>query len=144
MELVIKPFHALTMHELFVILKLRVDTFVVEQHSTHQEIDDDDQFATHFWLKENDQLLAYARVIQIRHQYKIGRVIAVVRRKQYATTLLKEILQYLKENTDATSVFLTAQTYVQSLYEKLGFQCEGEVFYENAIPHIQMRLELTR
>lgn len=63
MELIIKKFDELTVNELYDILKLRVDVFVVEQECPYPEIDNKDQNAYHIWLKDEDGIAAYVRVL---------------------------------------------------------------------------------
>ena len=83
MELVVKHFSELSAEELFEIYKLRVSVFVVEQNCPYQEVDDADRVAYHLWLKDEDGVEAYARVLPQGVTFptaSIGRVIAVKRR----------------------------------------------------------------
>ena len=83
MELFVKHFSELSAEELFEIYKLRVSVFVVEQKCPYQEIDDADRAAYHLWLKDEDGIEAYARVLPQGVTFPtaaIGRVISVKRR----------------------------------------------------------------
>ena len=63
MEIIIKKFNELTLDELYEILKIRVSIFVVEQHCPYNEIDDKDKNAYHIYIKDNNQIKAYLRVL---------------------------------------------------------------------------------
>ena len=92
MELIIKKFDELTVNELYDILKLRVDVFVVEQECPYPEIDNKDQNAYHIWLKDEDGIAAYVRVLDKGVSFEdaaIGRVISAKRRKGYGTQHLR-------------------------------------------------------
>ena len=93
MELIIKKFDELTVNELYDILKLRVDVFVVEQECPYPEIDNKDQNAYHIWLRDEEGIAAYVRVLDKGVSFEdaaIGRVISARRRKGYGTIVLKE------------------------------------------------------
>ena len=79
MKLHVKTFNELTSEELYEILKLRVDVFVVEQNCPYEEVDGLDKDAIHVYYKDNDELLAYLRVLDRGFESEdvaIGRVIA--------------------------------------------------------------------
>ena len=144
MYLQIKRFHELTTDELYAILKLRVDVFVVEQRCPYGEIDGLDQKALHVWLQDEEGIEAYVRVLDkgVKSEHAaIGRVIAVKRRMGLGTKIVQAGLDAAREYYGADAVYIEAQTYARSLYENLGFrQISGE-FQEDGIPHIQMLKE---
>ena len=144
MYLQIKRFHELTTDELYAILKLRVDVFVVEQRCPYGEIDGLDQNALHVWLQDEEGIEAYVRVLDkgVKSEHAaIGRVIAVKRRMGLGTRIVQAGLDAAREYYGADAVYIEAQTYARSLYENLGFrQISGE-FLEDGIPHIQMLKE---
>ena len=144
MYLQIKRFHELTTDELYAILKLRVDVFVVEQRCPYGEIDGLDQNALHVWLQDEKGIEAYVRVLDkgVKSEHAaIGRVIAVKRRMGLGTRIVQAGLDAAREYYGADAVYIEAQTYARSLYENLGFrQISGE-FLEDGIPHIQMLKE---
>lgn len=142
MNLKIKKFNQFNTNELFEILKLRVKTFVVEQNSTHQEIDDFDKIAIHIWFEEDGKIIAYLRLFPYENVVKIGRVFSVQKRKGFATKLMQEAIQYIQKNYTVQMIQITAQVYVQKLYEKIGFIAEGNVYLENEIPHIVMKMAI--
>ena len=140
MTVKVKTFTDLTLQELYEILALRNEIFVVEQNCPYQDIDHRDQEALHVLGWEGDALKAYLRVFRkADEEAAIGRVLAVERRKGYASELLRVGIAAAKEYFGMDQIYLEAQTYARSLYEKQGFiQC-GEEFLEDGIPHIPMR-----
>lgn len=144
MESVIKKFDELSVNELYDILKLRVDVFVVEQNCPYPEIDDKDQNAYHVWLKDGEGIAAYLRVLDKGVSFEdasIGRVISARRRKGYGTALLKEGIRVAKEKFGADKITIEAQVYARKFYENVGFHKASEEFLEDGIPHIIMTLE---
>ena len=145
MELAVKRFEELTNNELYDILKLRVNTFVVEQHCPYPELDDKDQDALHVFLRDEEGIHAYLRVMDkgvSSEQVSIGRVVAVTRRKGYGSRILEEGMSVAAEYFQADKIYLEAQTYARGLYEKHGFRQISDVFLEDGIPHIKMLAEL--
>ena len=145
MELAVKRFEELTNNELYDILKLRVNTFVVEQHCPYPELDDKDQDALHVFLWDEEGIQAYLRVMDkgvSSEQVSIGRVVAVTRRKGYGSRVLEEGMSVAAEYFQADKIYLEAQTYARGLYEKHGFRQISDVFLEDGIPHIKMLAEL--
>ena len=146
MELAVKRFEELTNNELYDILKLRVNTFVVEQHCPYPELDDKDQDALHVFLRDEEGIQAYLRVMDkgvSSEQVSIGRVVAVTRRKGYGSRVLEEGMSVAAEYFQADKIYLEAQTYARGLYEKHGFRQIPDVFLEDGIPHLKMLAELT-
>ena len=145
MELVIKNFSELSAEELFEIYKLRVSVFVVEQKCPYQEVDDADRTAYHLWLKDEEGMEAYARVLPAGVTFPtaaIGRVIAVKRRCGLGSKIVEAAIDTAKTKLHANQITIEAQIYARSLYEKHGFQQTSEEFLEDGIPHIQMQLSL--
>ena len=144
METKIKRFNELNINELYEILKLRVDVFVVEQNCPYKEVDGLDQAAVHVWLEENGEILAYLRVmdrgIESEH-VSIGRVVTSIRREGLGTTVLKKGIEAAKKFFKADNVYLEAQTYAVSFYEKLGFKVISDEFMIDGIPHVKMLRE---
>lgn len=141
-ELIVRKFTELSAEELFEIYKLRVAVFVVEQNCPYQDIDDFDKAALHMFYRENGRILAYLRVLPAGTAFdevSIGRVIAVERRKGFATRLVSEGLRTAVSSLGTDTVVLEAQTYARGLYEKLGFIRISDEFLEDGIPHIKMR-----
>lgn len=144
MELVIKKFHELTLDELYAILKLRSDVFVVEQNCVYPDLDDRDQAAIHVWLQDEDGIEAYLRVMGkgvTQEHAAIGRVIAKKRRCGLGSRVLRAGIDAAQRQFGADKIYLEAQVYAKSLYEKQGFRQVSEEFLEDGIPHVKMVLD---
>ena len=145
MELVIKHFSELTAQELFEIYKLRVSVFVVEQKCYYQEVDDADRDAYHVWLRDEDGIEAYARVLPRGATFpevSIGRVIAVKRRCGLGRRIVAAAIDTAKSGLHADRITIEAQTYVKQVYESFGFRQTSEEFLEDGIPHVRMQLTI--
>ena len=144
MEFCQKRFDELTLEELYAILRLRADVFVVEQNCPYQDLDDKDQAALHLYLRNENGIRAYLRIMDrgVSHRcVSIGRVIAVDRRQGLATELLRRAVCAAREEFHADQIYLEAQVYAKALYEKLGFRQISDEFLEDGIPHVQMLLD---
>ncbi len=145
MELVVKKFHELTVDELYEILRLRVDVFVVEQKCPYPDLDGRDEAALHLFLRDDEGIEAYLRLLppgQTFETASLGRVIARRRREGLGTRIVSEGVRASRERLGASELTIEAQTYARGLYEALGFRQSGGVFLEDGIPHIEMRLKL--
>lgn len=142
MEIFVKPFEELDINELYEILRLRVDVFVVEQNCPYPEIDGRDLDAIHIYLEDAGEILAYARLYEEDGQVHLGRVIAKKRRKGYGSLILKEAIEAAKKFYQAKQIHIEAQTYAKSLYEKAGFVQISQPFFLDGIEHVKMVLEI--
>lgn len=143
MELKVKTFAQLSNTELYAILKLRVDVFVVEQACPSPEIDGRDEDSLHVWLEEDGEILAYLRVLDrgVESEYvSIGRVIAARRRQGLGSEIMKAGIRVAQEHFHAEAIYLEGQVYAQGFYENLGFRQISEPYLEDNIPHIKMLL----
>lgn len=148
MELVIKKYNELTLNELYEILKVRSEVFVVEQNCVYQDVDDLDQYAIHIYLRDKDGIQAYLRVIEAgkaHEEVAIGRVLISQQKRRcgLATKILFAGIEEAKKQMNASKIKIEAQTYAKSLYENIGFkQCSDE-FLEDGIPHIEMIFDMS-
>lgn len=143
MQTYIKRFDKLSTRELYQILKLRVDVFVVEQSCPYEEIDNLDYDAIHVYFKEDDEIIAYLRILDKgveSEDVAIGRVISAKRRCGIGSKLLIEGIKAAKENFKAEKIYIEAQSYARKFYENLGFEQISEEFLLDDIPHIKMEL----
>lgn len=142
MELWIKSLEELSSREMTQIYIERVKVFVVEQDCPYQEVDQDDFDAKHVLLKEDNHILAYARIITKPDAYYIGRVLVPkdYRRQGYGTKMMQNILDYLDQDRP---VRLSGQTYVAHMYENLGFIKMSDEYLEDGIPHVDMERHWT-
>lgn len=143
MQFVVKIFDELTTKELYEILQLRSEVFVVEQDCVYQDIDSKDQKAFHvIGIKEN-KLIAYARVFDSGDYFdlpSIGRIVVKEdqRKYKYGHQLVQKSIDYIQENFKEKSILISAQTYLIKFYNSLGFIQQGEEYLEDGIPHIKM------
>ena len=142
-----KTFYELDKEDLYQILRLRSEVFVVEQDCVYQDIDNKDQKATHLYYKENNEIVAYTRIFKAGHYYEnpcIGRV--VVSKKNRGKDLGKKIMidsiEYIKQNINGEKIELSAQKYLDKFYKDLGFYSKGEQYLEDGIPHQRMFFDL--
>ncbi len=141
MEMNIKKFDELTLDELYEILKVRVNVFVVEQNCPYSELDDIDKDAYHIYIKDGDEITAYLRVFK-DNDVRIGRVLSTRRRQGLGTKVLQEGIKVAKEKLGAEKIVIEAQVYAKEMYEKAGFVQVSDVFLEDGIEHIKMELEI--
>ena len=143
MRIATKTFPELTTEELYAILQLRSEVFVVEQHCAYQDLDGKDQKALHVIGTQNEQLVAYTRVFGPGDYFKeasIGRVVVKPseRKHGYGREIINASLKAIKNSYRTTTVHLSAQAYLKKFYNSLGFEQVGEGYLEDGIPHIGM------
>ena len=139
-----KLFPELTVEELYELLRVRSEVFVVEQDCVYQDLDDDDQPALHLWLTEGEKLLALCRVCPAgthMEEVSIGRVITTVRGKGYGKQIMLAGIEAAREHFGAGRIDIEAQEYAKGFYEKAGFRQSSEPFILDGIPHIRMTWE---
>jgi ElaA protein len=140
-EVRVATFAELTPLQLYRILKLRADVFVVEQDCVYPDIDDRDlePDARHMWIEEDDIVVAYLRVVAEPPGgvWRIGRVVTAARARGegHASGLVQRALALTQG-----PVVLAAQSYLVEWYSSLGFQVDGPEFLDDGIPHTPMRL----
>lgn len=139
----IVTFEVLEIEQLYEVLQLRSQVFVVEQNCIYQDIDGKDQQAIHVLGYEGSELVAYTRLFAPGIYFReaaIGRVLVKEehRKKSYGHEILKASLKAIEENFGTHEVKLSAQTYLTKFYESHGFEQTGEGYLEDGIPHIAM------
>ena len=139
----LKRFEELSVHELYAILQLRIEVFVVEQNCAFQDADDKDQESHHLmgWL--DNKLVAYTRLVPpgyIYEQASIGRVVTspTVRRFGAGRKLMQESVERTIELFGKGPIKIGAQFYLKSFYESFGFQQTSDIYLEDGIEHIYM------
>ncbi|SHI40700.1 GNAT family N-acetyltransferase [Flavobacterium terrae] len=145
-EFKIKPFEALSTQELYEVLKLRIEVFVVEQNCIYQDIDGKDSKAIHVLGYYNGDLAAYCRIFDAGYYFdeaSIGRVIVSpkYRDKKFGHDLMKVGIQAVEDNFNKKQITISAQMYLQKFYESHGFVKTSEMYLEDDIPHIQMKIQ---
>lgn len=140
---VLKKFDELTPDELYAILRLRSEVFVVEQNCVFQDMDDKDQQCYHLMGWQNNLLAAYTRLVPPGVSYEqpsIGRVVTSprVRRDGVGKQLMNQSIDETNNLFGKRSIKIGAQLYLKSFYESLGFVQSGEIYDEDGIDHIHM------
>ena len=132
--------------QLYAILELRSEVFVVEQKCAYQDVDGQDLSGDtlHVMGWQDDKLVAYARLLDPESQggyVVIGRVIIAPegRGQKLGHTLIEVALKNIEEYWSGQPVFMSAQAHLQPFYEQHGFSAEGETYLEDDIAHIAMR-----
>lgn len=143
MKISIKTFDELSIQELYAILQLRSEVFVVEQDCVYQDVDDKDQKAIHIIGEKDNQVVAYTRVFKPGDYFddtSIGRVVvkASERKYGYGRTIMQATIDYIEAGLKETQIALSAQTYLIKFYNSLGFVEQGDGYLEDDIPHIKM------
>lgn len=136
-------FQQLSTDELYAILQLRSEVFVVEQDCVYQDIDYKDQKALHILGFKNNTLIAYTRIFKPGDYFEsasIGRVIvkADERKHQYGYDIMESSIMAIKIHYNETKIKISAQVYLKNFYNNLGFKEIGENYLEDGIPHVQM------
>ena len=136
-----KSFPELTAEELYELLRIRNEVFVVEQDCVYQDLDYDDQPAIHLWMTDGDKIVALCRVCPAgthMEEVSIGRVITTVRGNGYGKQIMQAGIEAAREFFGAIQIDLEAQEYAKGFYEQVGFRQSSEPFILDGIPHIRM------
>ncbi|MEO6253415.1 MAG: GNAT family N-acetyltransferase [Ferruginibacter sp.] len=142
---ILKEFVELTTAELYAIMQLRNEVFVVEQNCVYQDADGKDQLSMHFCGWDGEVLAAYTRIIPPGISYAQASIGRVVTAQAYRNTgtgrkLMEESIKHTLSLFNTDSIKIGAQVYLTTFYQSLGFiQCSG-AFLEDGIPHIEMIL----
>lgn len=143
LNIVTKTFNELTTNELYAILQLRSEVFVVEQDCVYQDIDFKDQKALHVIGFKADKIVAYTRIFKpgdYVDRSSIGRVIVnqTERKHKYGYTIMEASIAAIKTCFNETEIHISAQCYLKKFYNSLGFKEIEEEYLEDGIPHIKM------
>lgn len=143
MEFKIKTFDELSNEELYSILRLRSEIFVVEQNCVYQDMDNKDLKAFHLMAIDEGQIVAYLRILNKGVSYKeisIGRVVVKkeYRRRKLGLEIINRAIDYIKNIMRENEIRISAQVYAKNLYKKAGFKEVSEEYLEDDIPHVEM------
>ncbi|WP_100610516.1 GNAT family N-acetyltransferase [Confluentibacter lentus] len=143
LKIVIKPFSELSTQELYAILQLRSEVFVVEQDCVYQDIDGKDQKAIHVLGVKNDKVVAYTRIFKPGDYFEyasIGRVVVAKSERQhkYGYDIMNASMNTIEKEFKEDTIKISAQAYLKGFYKNLGFKQIGEAYLEDNIPHIAM------
>ena len=138
-----KSFDELTSSELYEILKIRSEVFIVEQNCPYQDVDGKDAKSFHLrgWIE--DLPVAYVRIIPPGISYKeasIGRVLTVMSQRKNGTgkLLMEKAIEHTLREFNVTEIKIGAQLYLEKFYKSLGFNQTSPQYLEDGIPHIEM------
>ena len=139
----VKSFEELSKLELYKILRLRAEVFIVEQDCVYQDVDDKDQKALHVILKKSEEIIGYTRLFWPGDYFKeasIGRVVISKkeRHNNYGSELMKASILAISEKMKEKNIKISAQTYLKIFYNNLGFLESGKEYLEDGIPHVAM------
>ena len=139
----IKRFNELSTSELYQLLQLRSEVFVVEQNCVYQDIDGKDEKALHLLGEIDNKVVAYSRIFKPKDYFEnasIGRVAIAekYRAQKWGHQLMQEAISGIENNFGIQSITISAQLYLKKFYESHGFVQIGETYLEDGIPHIEM------
>ena len=139
----IKRFNELDTSELYAILQLRSEVFVVEQDCVYQDLDGKDAKAIHVIGKKDGEIVAYTRVFAPGDYFaeaSIGRVVVKQdqRKYGYGKLIMEASIKAVEEELGTKTIRISAQTYLLKFYNSLGFTAEGPEYLEDGIPHVNM------
>src|SRR6056297_2925371 len=143
MEVSVKTFNELTTEELYQILRLRSEVFVVEQDCVYQDVDNKDQKALHVLGIKNNEVVAYTRVFEPGDYFdnvSIGRVVVSQDQRKYGLgkQIMQSSLAAIDQRFPDKPIEISAQSYLLKFYTELGFNAFGEEYLEDGIPHRRM------
>ncbi|CAI8306264.1 MAG: Acetyltransferase [Flavobacterium sp. SCGC AAA160-P02] len=143
MKIIIKKFEDLTIENIYSILQLRSEVFVVEQNCVYQDLDNKDQIAYHVIGIKNNQLIAYSRIFDSGDYFAKPSIGRIVVKKEYrgfslGYKLVKESIVFIEKTFTEKSILISAQKYLTKFYNTLGFVQQGEEYLEDGIPHVKM------
>ena len=149
METVIKRFDDLTTFEIYDILALRTEIFIVEQDCIYADCDGKDKNAYHLCMLENNKIIAYCRILDKGINFdevSLGRfaVQKKYRSNGLAKKMLGEVMDFIKNELKVPAVKLSAQQYIMRLYTSYGFIPIGEPYDDDSIIHVDMKYDFSQ
>ena len=147
MKIVVKTFKELSVEEIYQILRIRSEVFVIEQKCIYQDIDGKDEKAIHMMGKNNKEIIAYTRILDRGEYYDLPSISRVVvtkknRGKERGKRIMEESIKYINKILKEKTIVLAAQKYLENFYRELGFIPEGKEYLEDEIPHQKMTLKI--
>jgi len=143
LQIQVKKFNELTIDQLYELLQLRSQVFVVEQDCVYQDIDSKDQKSLHILGLKNNKIIAYTRIFKpgdYFNEASIGRVVVAEneRKFKYGHQIMKASINAIAAHFNTATIIISAQTYLKKFYNNLGFNQIGDGYLEDGIPHIKM------
>ena len=143
MDWYIRRFEEFTPDELYDVLRLRLDVFVVEQSCPYPELDGVDKEAVHLFAREDGRTVACLRLFPKSGEPGVlcmGRVVAAIRGTGLGGELLRRGIDHAFHALGTEEIYIESQEYAQGFYAREGFVVCSDAFLEDGIPHVQMRL----
>ena len=143
LKIKVKAFTELSVQELYNLLQLRSEVFVVEQDCVYQDLDGKDHKALHvLGIKEN-KIVAYTRIFKSGDYFEVASIGRVVVDKQerafkYGNHIMEASIEAIYKHFKTSEIKISAQCYLNKFYSNLGFKSIGEEYLEDGIPHIAM------
>ncbi len=139
---IIKTFHELDKEELYKLIQLRIEVFVVEQDCPYQDLDNLDMQGRHIWIEEEKKILSYLRLNPPGTRFNepsLGRIVTkdTIRSRGLAEIIINKALEII-DNDYRMPTRISAQTYLEDYYSRFGFVKCSEEYMEDNIPHIEM------
>ena len=146
MNVAIKKFKDLSPLELYEILQLRSEVFVVEQDCVYQDIDGNDQKALHIIGTIENKIIAYTRCFRPGDYFKeasIGRVVVKESQRKFkrGNQIMNSSIKAINNHYKTKIIKISAQCYLTKFYTNLQFKSIGEKYLEDGIPHVAMLRE---
>lgn len=143
LDIKVKKFNELTIQELYSLLKLRSEIFVVEQDCVYQDLDGKDTKSLHVIGLKNNEVVAYTRIFKPGDYFdiaSIGRVAVHKDHRKYGhgKDIMHASINAVNDKFKEQKIKISAQTYLNKFYTELGFEAIGEGYLEDGIPHIAM------
>lgn len=143
---VVRPFSELSSLELYKVLQLRINVFMLEQECLYPECDNKDLKGKHLMGILDGEVVAYARLLPPNVSYadaSIGRVVVnpTVRHLKLGTELMLQAISAMRKDFPTEAIRISAQAHLQGFYENVGFvRVSEEPYLEDNIPHVEMVL----
>lgn len=143
MEWHIKRFDELTVKELYEILKVRSEVFIVEQDCVYQDVDGKDEVSLQLFLMDGDEIAACMRILPRGISYpeaSFGRILtkASYRGRGLSKEMMQMAMDYTVEVLGETLIRISAQAYLLDFYKRFGFEPTSEIYLEDGIEHCEM------
>jgi ElaA protein len=143
LEFIIKKFEEFELKDFYEIIKIREEIFIVEQACVYQECDGKDEEAFHLVCMENGQVMAYLRILERGVSFdeiSIGRVLVKkeCRGRGLAKKLMGKAIKFIENELNESEIRISAQEYLTTFYESLGFKTVSDMYLEDEIPHVEM------
>ena len=140
MEFIAKQFDELTAREIYEIVRARQEIFLMEQNIVCRDFDGVDYDALHCFLWEDGKVLAYMRAFMIDDGIRLGRFLTLRHGEGLGRRLMELSLPIVTEKFNCKKISFHAQKHAEGFYLKLGFKTCSEIFLEEGIEHVEMKL----